>query len=74
VGKWSFRYHKLKEVYLHNPTGIISQNGIFLASIQRAVADVLYFNPKYHFDIPESIGFDKVRLIQEKVGYPYARP
>ena len=74
VGSWSFRYRQLKDDYLHNPAGIVNQDGIFLASTERAVADMLYFNPKYHFDVPESIDFDKVRLIQKEVGYPYARP
>jgi len=55
------------------PAGIVHQNGVFTADTERAVADMLYFNPKYHFDVPESIDFDKVRLIQKEVGYPYVR-
>jgi len=57
----------------HHPAGIVHQNGVFTADTERAVADMLYFNPKYHFDVPESIDFDKVRLIQKEVGYPYVR-
>ena len=71
VGQWSFRFRKLKDEYLYNPAGIVNQGGIFVASPERAVADMLYFNPKYHFDIPQSIDFEKVRLIQKEVGYPY---
>jgi len=74
MGQWSFRYRQLKDDYLHNPTGIVAQDGVFIASTERAVADMLYFNPKYHFDIPESIDFEKVRLIQKGVGYSYVRP
>ncbi len=70
VGQWSFRYRKLKDDYLYHPVGIVSQNGVFIASTERAVADMLYFNPKYHLDIPESIDFDKVRSIQKEIGYP----
>jgi hypothetical protein len=70
VGQWSFRYRKLKDEYLYHPAGIVNQNGIFIASTERAVADMLYFNPKYHFDVPESINFDKVRSIQKEIGYP----
>jgi hypothetical protein len=72
VGPWSFRFRQLKADYLYNPAGIV-QNRVFIASTERAVADILYFNPKYHFDVPESIDFEKVRLIQKEVGYPYVR-
>jgi hypothetical protein len=70
AGGWSFRFRRLKDDYLYHPAGVASQNGTFIASTERAVADMLYFNPKYHFDVPESIDFDKVRLIQKEVGYP----
>lgn len=70
VGGWSFRYRKLKDEYLHHPAGILKNNGVFIASTERAVADMLYFNPKYHFDVPEKIDFDRVRSIQKEIGYP----
>jgi hypothetical protein len=70
VGKWSFLFRQLKENYLNNPSGILNHNGVFMASTERAVADMLYFNPRYHFDVPESIDFEKVRSIQKGVGYP----
>lgn len=72
VGRWSFRFRQLKDDYLYHPAGIVGQNGVFIASTERAVADMLYFNPKYTFDVPESIDFQKVRLIQTEVGYPHA--
>jgi hypothetical protein len=70
VGQWSYRFRKLKEEYLYHPDGITNQGRIFIASIERAVADMLYFNSKYHFDVPESIDFEKVRSIQKEIGYP----
>jgi len=70
VGQWSFRYRKLKDEYLYHPAGMLYQNSFFIASTERAVADMLYFSPKYHFDVPESIDFDKVRSIQKEIGYP----
>jgi hypothetical protein len=73
VDPWSFRFRQLKDEYLYNPTGIVNQGGVFIASIERAVADILYFNPKYNFDIPEGIDFEKVRSIQKEIGYPHAR-
>jgi hypothetical protein len=72
VDRWRFRFRQLKNEYLHHPAGIASQNGIFVASVERAVADMLYFNPKYHFDILELIDFEKVRFIQKEIGYPHA--
>lgn len=70
VEEWSFRFRKLKDDYLYHPAGIEKQNGNFIASTERAVADMLYFNPKYTFDVPESINFEKVRSIQKEIGYP----
>lgn len=70
VGSLQFLFRKLKNEFLHNPTGITNQNGTFIATTERAVADMLYFNPKYHFDTPESIDFDKVKSIQKEIGYP----
>lgn len=70
VGSMSFLFRQLKDTYLHNPTGINNQNGIFVANPERAVADMLYFNSKYHFDGAEGIDWEKVRTIQKEVGYP----
>jgi len=69
VGSFTFLFRKLKDKYLYNPAGITNQSGNLIASIERAVADMLYFNPKYHFDFAEAIDFDKVRQIQKAVGY-----
>jgi hypothetical protein len=69
VGRWSFRFRQLKDEYLYHPLGISSQNGIFIASPERAAADMLYFNPRYYFDVPESIDFDQVRALQKEIGY-----
>lgn len=70
VGSMSFLYRQLKEEYLNNPAEVTNQNGIFIASTERAVADMLYFNPKYHFDVPGNIDFGKVKIIQKEIGYP----
>ncbi len=66
----SFRFRKLKDEYLYNPTGISKKDGNFVATTERAVADMLYYNPKYHFDFSESIDFEKVKQIQKEIGYP----
>ena len=69
VGSWSFLFSQLKAEYLHHPTGIANQNGVFIATPERAAADMLYFNPKYHFDVPESLDMDKVNSIRKEIGY-----
>jgi predicted transcriptional regulator of viral defense system len=70
VDSVSFLYRQLKPEYLNNPTGIASQKGVFVATPERAAADMLYFNPRYHFDVPSSLDMDKVKAIQQKIGYP----
>lgn len=70
VGSMTFLFRQLKDEYLYHPAGILNENGIFVASTERAVADMLYYNPRYHFDIPESIDFEKVKLLQQEIGYP----
>jgi len=70
VENLSFLFRQLKVEYLYNPIGILDKNGIFVATAERAAADMLYFNPKYHFDVPESINFKYVKVIQKEVGYP----
>ncbi len=68
VGGMTFLYRQLQSMYLNNPTGV-SSNGTFVATVERAVADMLYFNPSYHFDLSESIDWEKVKTIQKEVGY-----
>jgi hypothetical protein len=69
VGSKVFLFRKLKPDFLHNPAGIENQDGVFSATLERAVADMLYFNPKYHFDVPARFDIDKVKSIQKEVGY-----
>lgn len=74
VEPWSFRYRQLKAEFLHHPAGIQYQDDLLIASPERAVADMLYFNPKYHFDLLSQLELDTIMAIQKEVGYPYARP
>jgi hypothetical protein len=69
VDSISFLFRKLKDEYLYHPAGIEDQKGNYLATPERAVADMLYFNPRYHFDNPEALDFDKVRVMQQAIGY-----
>lgn len=69
VASHNYLVRKLKDNYLFNDTGITRQDGINIASVDRAVADMLYFNPRYHFDNRKTIDWDKVKKIQKEVGY-----
>ncbi len=70
IDSMSFLFRQLKPEFLNNPAGIVSQKGVFVATPERAAADMLYFNPRYHIDVPASLDFDKVKAIQKEVGYP----
>jgi hypothetical protein len=65
----TFLYRKMKDEFLHNPEGIIEEDGVFTASTERAVADMIYFDHKYHFDVPQVVNGDRVKEIQKEVGY-----
>jgi predicted transcriptional regulator of viral defense system len=69
VGDMTFLYRQLHDIYLNNPIGVEAQEGFYTATVQRAVADMLYFNPKYHFDLHTSIDWKMVKAIQKEVGY-----
>jgi hypothetical protein len=69
IGPWSFLVRQMKDESLHNPTGVQMRDSTFVATVERAAADMLYFNPRYHFDVRERIDFEKVKAIQEEVGY-----
>jgi len=49
--------------------GIIAKNGVNYATLERAVADMLYFSGNYHFDVPNLIDWAKVKEIQKQIGY-----
>lgn len=69
IGNFSFLVRKMKEEFLYNDAGIIKKEGIWEASLERAVADILYFNPYYHFDNPKKINWRKVKEIKKVIGY-----
>lgn len=59
---------KMKDEFLYNDLGIVQKDDHREATVERAVADLLYFNPKYHFDNREAINWAKVKHIQKEVG------
>jgi predicted transcriptional regulator of viral defense system len=63
----NFLVRKLADKYLYNPYGVENDNGVLKASLERAVADMLYYNPKYHFDNVLAIDFKTVKKVQKEV-------
>lgn len=69
IGENTYRSRQLKAKFLYNDCGIVKMKGYQVASLERAIADMLYFDPKYHFDSQSNIDWEKVRNIQKEVGY-----
>lgn len=68
VGGHELKSRQLDEKYLYNPEGVLLKDGMKIATAERAICDMLYFNPNYHFDRP--IDWRKIRSMQKKIGYP----
>lgn len=68
IGRHSFYSRKLQDKFLYNPCGIFVENGAQKAIKERAIADMLYFNPKFNFDGP--VDWHKVKEIQKTLSYP----
>lgn len=66
-----FRSRQLKNNFLFNNYGIYLKNNIRFATLERAIADTLYFNSKKYFDAFGSnlINWQKVKEIFKQVGY-----
>lgn len=61
---------QLKPQCLNNSLGITQNDrGVFMAITERAVADMLYFQPSYHFDANNLIDWNLVKNYQQQLGY-----
>ena len=69
VSNHSYLVRQLKEDYLYYDRGIDRVNGVLTASVERAVADLLYFNHNYYFDNKKKINWKKVKEMQRVIGY-----
>ena len=69
VGGGNYIVRQLNPVFLYQTIGINDSKGYLEASPERAVADMLYFNPRYHFDGADRIDWKAVKLIQKQMGY-----
>lgn len=64
-----FRSRKLHDNFLMNDAGVTTHHGVRIASLPRAVVDMLYFYPNKYFDAPKRIHWGEVRAIAAIVGY-----
>lgn len=67
VGEERYICRKMKPAYLYNLEGIDFKKDYVVASAERAIADMLYFNAKFHFDAEERIDWNEVEKIKKKV-------
>ena len=65
--------HAVRDCSPVSRSGIVAQSGLPHAAVSRAVADLLYFNPKAYFDRKEKIDWKKVIKIQKEIGYPVSK-
>lgn len=62
---------KLPDRFLYQQQKIAAyENGVRKAGTERAVADLLYFNPHAYFDAERLIDWKRVRALQKEIGYP----
>ncbi len=67
IGHYKYCCRQLKDGFLYNDIGIDKTGKLNLATLERAVADILYFNPTYHFDNPNAINWAEVNRIRAAV-------
>lgn len=69
IGNEKFLVRKMQDRYLYQTEGIIDGGEYKKATPERAIADLLYFNPSYHIDERQLIDWEKVKFIQKEVGF-----
>ena len=73
IDNHNFYSRQLDDKFLFQTIGIEKINGVKIATPARAMADLIYFNPRAHFDNPKLIDWNKVKNIQKIIGYPITR-
>ena len=68
LSETAYLSRKLVDKFLYQSIGISDQAEVREATLERAVADLLYYNPQAYFDAP--LDWKKIKQIQKAVGYP----
>jgi len=66
IGGHSFLVRKMKDEFLYQSAGLTERDNIKVATLERAVADILYFNPNFYFDNRKIINWLRVKEIQKE--------
>lgn len=69
INNKNYKVRQMQPTYLHNTTGILKVGNHYEASLERAVADMLYYNPKYYIDNAQGVDLDSVAKLQKEIGY-----
>jgi predicted transcriptional regulator of viral defense system len=69
IGNQSYLSRQLADKYLFHTSGIVNNGQYSEATANRAIADMLYFNPRYHFDNEAAIDWNQVTQIRREIGY-----
>lgn len=73
IAENDYKSRQMNDMYLFNPAGIEMRNGVRIATVERAVADMLYFNPRAYFDGRDLIDWKKVKETQKQIGFPISK-
>lgn len=65
----SYLCRHLNNKYLLNRAGIEDNQRFSIATLERAVADILYVNPRYYFDNEMAINKGKLKNLSQEIGY-----
>ena len=65
----SYSIRGMADKFLLNRVGVNDDKMFSVSTIERAVADMYYYSPKYYLDNENPIDWDKVKSIKEEVGY-----
>jgi len=71
IGGNNYKVRQLGDRFLFNKTGLVLQDGYYQATTERAVADLLYFNPHHYFDGAKFIDWTRIKKIQKQLGYNF---
>lgn len=74
IGSNQYSSRQLNDQFLYNPIGIITNdNGVKVATVERAIADMLYFNKQFYFDASVQINWRHIKQLQKSLGYPITK-
>jgi len=68
LAKHEYVVRKMSDKFLYSDVGLEKIRDINRATVERAVVDLLYFNPKAYFDNRALINWDRVYQIQKEIG------